>query len=607
MCGSPRPSNRDSSGVDRRSLLAATGVGLSVATSGCIRQVRSAINRDDPEQLSLTITTRTADGDRESIQLARAVRTALERAGIAVDLDMRSEEEFFRSVLINQDFDVYVGQHPGDVDPDVLYEALHSRFVEEAGWQNPFGLSSRPIDERLEAQRLAPEDEREAEVEALLEAFVAEQPFVPICAREEFRLVRTDRFGGWNAGHPATRLGYLGLEVHDDASQLRIVHTDARVSKNLNPLSAEYREVGVFADLCYDSLATETGDGAVVPWLASSFEYDDGGDAEGDETGGRLEVELREDCSFHDGESVTVDDVVFTYQFLRDTTRGTADYPAPTPRFRGRVSIVDEVTVLDRDEGRLAFSVSADEPVAERALLVPILPEHVWADRDGRPDIPGVQIAEGTTDALVTDDVPPVGSGPYQFAVRSEREHVTFERYDDHFTTREDVSLPGPTAAELRVQIDPRSTSAIELVETDAADVTSLPLESYVVGDVLESESIEGNGDVEVLESPSWSFYHLGFNLRRAPFGNPNFRQVVARLLDRETLIADVFDGYARPTVVPVTEEWTPDSLAWDDGPPDPVGSFLGSDGTVDPGAAREAFEDAGFGYGDDGRLRVRR
>ncbi|WP_049923980.1 ABC transporter substrate-binding protein [Halopiger djelfimassiliensis] len=590
-------------GVSRRAMLAAA-TGLTVSSSGCIRRVRSIVNRDAIEPLSLTITTLPADGDRESIQLAREIASVLEAVGIDVSIEMRSNEEFLRAILINHDFDVYVGRHPGGTDPDVLYEALHSRYAEEAGWQNPFGFTNLTFDTLLEEQRRAVGEERSAAVATVLEALAVEQPFVPICVPEEYRLVRSDRFDGWNDGHLATRLGYLGLESLGDADgkrTLRVVHTDARPSQNLNPLSVEYRNRGTFTDLLYDSLASPdvdavAGDGesdgieTLRPWLAADWEWSD------DAT---MTVELREGCRFHDGEPVTTDDVVFTYRFLADTTLGDGEFPSPSPRHRGRVAAVDGVDRIDTHRVELSFD--AGDAAAERALTVPVLPEHVWLDRATKADVPGVRVADGTTEALVADNVPPVGSGPFRFVDRAEREHVTFERFDEHFTLRKGVALPEPTVDELRIRIDPRSTSAIELVETESADVTSSTLDTYVLDDVIGST---GDG-VELLESPSWTFYHLGFNARRAPFSNPRFRRAVARVIDKAWLVETVFDGYARPIAAPVADEWVPDSLAWNG--EDPETPFLGSDGDLDVEAARDAFEAAGFRYDETDRLRVRR
>ena len=595
----------DGTGLSRRAALAGAA-GVTVPVSGCVRELRSIVNRDDVDQLSLSITTLPADGDRESIRLAREIASTLEAAGVDVDIEMRSNEEFLRAVLINHDFDVYVGRHPGGLDPDFLYEALHSLYADESGWQNPFGVTNFLLDDLLETQREAEGEDRQAAVAATLEAVAVEQPFVPICRPIEHRLVRTDRFEGWEAGHLATRTGYLGLETGgEDVERLRAVHTDARPSQNLNPLNAEYRDRGTITDLLYDSLATDivdgearspengsdddsvAGDRTLEPWLAAGWEWDDES---------TLHVDLREECTFHDGEPLTADDVAFTYAFLADTSPDGSPSPAPSPRHRGRVAAIDDVTATG--EYDLEFAVDVGRDAAERALTVPILPAHVWEDRAANADVPGVRVAQGTTDAVVTDNVPAVGSGPYQFRERTDREHVTLERFEDHFTRRDGVDLPEPTAGELRVQIDPRSTSAIQLVEDDSADVTSSTLETYVVDDIADRE------DTRLLESTSWAFYHLGFNARKAPFGNPRFRRVVARLIDEAWLVEEVFHGHAEPIATPVIDRWTPDALAWDGD--DPETPFLGSNGEVDVDAARAAFQDAGFRYDGDGNLRVR-
>ncbi|SIR71687.1 ABC transporter substrate-binding protein [Natronorubrum thiooxidans] len=579
-------------GISRRAALA-SAVGLTASTSGCVRQLRSIVNRDDIQQLSLTITTRSADGDRESIRLAREIAATLETVGIDVSIEMRSNEEFLRAVLINHDFDLYVGQHPGGIDPDFLYETLHSLYADESGWQNPFGFTNLLIDDRLEAQRVADGDERREAVVAMLEAIAIEQPFVPICTPTEYRLVRDDRYDGWSRGHLATRTGYLDLEPQTDnsADRLRVVHMDPRPSENLNPLNAEYREQGTFIDLLYDSLAVEVvaadGDHALEPWLAEGWEWTDES---------TLRLALRSDCAFHDGEPVTADDVAFTYRFLEDTVLGADAFPAPTPRYRGRVAAVDDIDV--RDETTLEITVGTGQAVGEQALTVPILPEHRWSSRATAATVPGVRIAQGTTEAVVTDNIPPIGSGPFQYDSHSDRDYVLFERFDDHFTRRGSVDLPEPTVEELRIGIDPRSTSAIQLLEDDSADVTSSPLESYVIEDIEETDA------VRPLESPSWTFYHLGFNARSAPFGNPRFRQVIAQLIDKAWLVDEVFHGHATPIATPVTDEWTPDDLAWDGA--DPKMPFLGSNGEVDVDTARTAFEEAGFRYDADGKLRVR-
>ena len=590
-----RQSTTRSNSIDRRSVLAAGVAGLATATSGCIDRVESAVGQET-DRLSLSITTVPADGDREAVRIARHLEEHLEAVGIDASLDMRSRSNFLEAVLIDHEFDLYVGRHPADYDPDFLYETLHSAYANESGWQNPLGFSSMPVDDHLEAQRRVDGERRRERVATLLEALAEEKPFDPICFPEEHRVVRTDRVDGWNANHPESRHGYLGLEPSEDVDRLRVLVTDARISRNLNPLSATLREQGSTIDLLYDSLATEH-DGELVPWLAEDWETTTIEETEDDDAITRATVTLREDCEFHDGEPVTADDVAFTYRFLEDTALGRAKFASPAPRYRSHVSTLEDVTVESDRELRLEFSAGFE--AAERALTVPILPEHRWREQvDARADNTETFTAmQGQWGLVTMDNVPAVGSGPFRFESRSEREHLTLERYDDHFTRREDVDLPSVEIEQLQFGIDPGSASSIERVANDGADLTASMLEAHAL------DTIPDEPEIDHLESPSQTFYHVGFNARIEPFSNPHARRLVAGLLDKAWLVEEVFDGHATPTATPLPEEWVPERLTWDGD--DPIAPFFGSDGNLDVEAARDAFEDTGYRYDDHGRLRL--
>ncbi|PGF14952.1 ABC transporter substrate-binding protein [Natrinema sp. CBA1119] len=586
--GVPKRSSRDTDGtsISRRAALAATA-GLTVSTSGCLQRLRNLVTRDNIDQLSLTIVTLPAESDRACIRIANELEQAFTAAGIDVSLDVRSGIDFHRTVLYNHDFDICISRHPGGTDPDYLYQALYSRYADESGWQNPFGYTNLAVDDLLEKQRRAEGDERRDAVTSALEAIAVEQPFVPICVPEEHRSVRTDRFTGWSENHLATRRGYLGLEPSAGVETLRATHTDARPTENLNPLAVDYRGRGTITELLYDSLATDDPTGAVHPWLAKSWEWD----------GATIDIRLRDGCEFHDGTSITASDIEFTYEFLKDMSLGDGDIDSPAPRFRGQVESVE--TVDARRRNRVEITVGTNRAVGERALLVPILPEHVWRDRAADARGPGaVSIAQGTTRAVVTNNMEPVGSGPFRLVDRTEGEQLTFERFDSHFTLDRRVDLPSPTVDEFSVGIAPSSKTAVQAVENDDADVTLSALETNLIDGVSRSDS------GRLVESPSWTFYFLGFNARNAPFSNPRFRRVLAQLVDKEWIVEEVFHGNARPVATPVIDEWVPESLEWDGN--DPETPFLGTDGEVNANAVQLAFEDAGFRYDEQDRLRVR-
>ena len=602
-------------GVDRRSVLAAGAAGLSLSLSGCIDSVRSVVTGDGDDQLSLSIVTVPRDDNRETVQIARHLESNLQAVGIDADLTVRSRAEFLEMTLIDHDFDLYVGRHPADFDPDFLYEALHSTYADESGWQNPFGLTVRGIDRLLEEQRQADGEERETKMESLLEEIAIEKPFEPICRPTEYR-VASNRFEGWGDSHLATRRGYLGLEPDDDVERLDALVTDARPSRNVNPLSATVRERGTIIDLLYDSLGTivETEDGTVEvePWLASDVSWESTDDEDVETT--TATVTLREDCTFHETESVpaepvTPEDVEFTYDFLEDTSYTLAANPSPSPRYRGHVSAVDEIDTEYGEDFQFRMTFDAGRAVAERALTVPILPKHVWLEEvnDRVGSIDDFSAPQGRWGIVTSSSIEPIGSGPYQFESQSERDHLTLERFDDHFTLAEDddtldedVHLE-PTVDEIRFTVDPGSVSSIERVASGGADLTESMLEAFSLADIPEDDEIERYDD------DSWTFYHLGFNTRRMPCGDFRFRQAVAQLIDKEWVIDEVFfdEAHAKPLATPVTDEWVPEHLEWDSEDDDFVTRFLGSDGEPNVTLARDMFEDIGYRYDEAaGRLR---
>ncbi|MFD1564112.1 ABC transporter substrate-binding protein [Haloarchaeobius amylolyticus] len=580
-------------GVSRRSFLAAGAAGAALTTSGCIDRVRSVVDSAATEQLSLSITTLPAEADRQSVGIARRLETNLKRVGVDVSIEMRSPSQLLKSVLIDHDFDLYVGHHPAGYDPDFLYEMLHSSFATEAGWQNPFGLTNMAFDTLLEDQRRVDGEQRKRLVQSVLTALAESKPFEPICHPDEYRVANTDRFDGWDETDLTSRHGYLGLEPADGVEQLQALKTDSRATSNLNPLAATMRERDTTIRLLYDSLAT-VHEGEVQPWLATDVTWTEETTSDEQEPTLTATVTLHEDCQFHDGERLTAEDVAFTYRFIKDTSLGRAPTPSPAPRYQSHVDVVDQVTV--DSEYELTLSISGSRAVGKRALTVPILPKHFWRDLvDQRAANGEFMASQGRWIAVTGDHIPPIGSGPFQFEDRVKDDYLHFTRFDDHFTLRDDVELPGPSVEELRFDVAPNSETAIRQVVDGNADLTASELDTNTL------DAIPNVQNIEQLDERSQTFYHLGFNVRNAPFSNTHFRRAVSQLLPKQAIVDDAFYGHATPTATPVTEEWVPERLTWDG--EDPVTPFLGSNGELNVDAAKAAFETAGFRYDDNGRL----
>lgn len=121
-----------------------------------------------------------------------------------------------------------------------------------------------------------------------------------------------------------------------------------------------------------------------------------------------IEFDLNPLARFHDGEPVTAEDVVFSFNTL--TEQGQPFYGA---------YYADVTEVRAQDESTVRFTLG-DSESRELPLIIgqlPILPAHYWKDRD----------FEATTrDALL-------GSGPYRIAQVDPGRRIVYQRVEDYW------------------------------------------------------------------------------------------------------------------------------------------------------------------------------
>ncbi len=581
-------------GVSRRKLLAGAAAVTASASAGCLDRLQALLGWRGGGQTTVRIKTLPADADPYALRLARAIAEWLTAAGIDARIVPTAEDELRRQILVNHEFDLFVGRTP-DVprEPDALYSLLHSTGVLAPGWRNPFGYSNAQADDLLQRQRRATGQDRRTVVATLQETVARTQPFSVLGFPETIRAVRTDRFTGWERADLGSLLGYLALEATPGAGPsprtLRLGTTYQQEVRSLNPLSVRYRDNTMLTDLLYDPLGRALGDDGVEPWLADSWEFERRGEDL------RATVRLRPNQLWHDGEPITASDVAFTYEFVADTSGTDEDRFVPVPRYHGQASLVESVRAEDLRTLEFAFT-DCSEAVARRAFTVPVLPEHVWQQRRRPATIGGVDVGGEVTEALVTRNVPAVGSGPVAFAEQSANGGLVVRRFDEHFLHRTDGGeFPAWMDGGLPFQrLVMRADVSDGIIVEAAADGT---LDAAVSG--IGVGTVDRVGDAEKLElltRPSDSFYVLGYNTRRPPLHNYQFRRVLGRLLDRGYLAEAVFDGYATPAASPLAgTDWVPSELEWDG--EHPVLPFLGSDGDVDEEQVRQAWQEAGYRY----------
>ncbi len=121
-----------------------------------------------------------------------------------------------------------------------------------------------------------------------------------------------------------------------------------------------------------------------------------------------IEFDLRPEARFHDGEPVTADDVVYSFELL--TEQGNPFYGA-------YYADVESVTALDERTVRFHF---AEVHSRELPLIVgqlPVLPKHYWEARDF------------TAPSLAAHP----GSGPYRIAEVDPGRRIVYQRDPDYW------------------------------------------------------------------------------------------------------------------------------------------------------------------------------
>ncbi|WP_117364181.1 ABC transporter substrate-binding protein [Natrarchaeobaculum sulfurireducens] len=575
--------------VTRRGALAGLGSVAASSLAGCSERLWSRAENTTPAQVELTIKTVPADDDVVAAKILSQLRDNLREAGIDTTHEPIPEMNLYRDVLLEQDYDLFVVRHPGFDEMDALRGLLHSDFVNERGWQNPLQFSDVTIDGHLEQQRTANEDDREAMLTDLFEYFDETTPYTVIGFPDRIGGVREEISAPAPPTRPVEYYEILSREPDDGSRDdpLVVGVFGEGLGDRLNPIVADRTRIDGLLGLLYDPLARPVGeDGELVPWLAEEVDWDDSDGLE-------ATITLREGLRWHDDERLDADDVAFTMEFLEDTSMGSVEGGVPAHRYRCRQTVLQTVEQTDTRTVTFSFGDS-NRAVAERSLTIPILPKHVW---ESRSEV----IAEYRTDALATDNQEPVGSGLLELTEVTSDE-IVLDPFEEHVfrdssADRPDVLSDFSQYSGLRFRTYPNPGSMVESLLDGDIDLTTGMISS------TEREALSDASDSMLRTASSTSFYMIGYNLHHEDLGNPRFRRVISRLVDREYVVSEFLDGQGKPAtrysslVGLRDDEWGFDQ-------PSDLTTFPGSDGEVNPTRVRSLFEDAGYRYEDDELLR---
>jgi len=279
-------------------------------------------------------------------------------------------------------------------------------------------------------------------------------------------------------------------EVSQEAMSMNLTGDVANLVPQQTASNPDFR---VFT-LIFSNLVRQTEEG-FIPNAAERWELSDDGLS--------YTFWLRDNVLFHNGDLMTAQDVVFTFE-----------QAMVSPFVAAPLDALASVTAVDE------FTVRFDlyNPFAPFLLSL----SSIWIVNEA------VITAEGENAGRH-----PIGSGPYKFVNHQPGRSVYLTRFDDYF---------GDPAIIRDVQLMVILSPATLSIAVEAGDIdlgTNVP-----PGDFARLEGLD-HLQITYLETNSLNFATL--NTLLPPFDNPLVREAVARSIDREGMIAMVADGFGNP------------------------------------------------------------
>jgi len=274
----------------------------------------------------------------------------------------------------------------------------------------------------------------------------------------------------------------------------------------VNPVLALTRADQDMTALTYSGLMKIGANGALVPDVASAIDVS--------EDGMTYTVALREDITFHDGEPLTSDDVLFTINLIQND-----ELKSP---LRGNWS---DVVVEAVDEYNLLVTIT--EPYAPfiENFTIGILPAHIWRE------IPIEQVPFSEFNTT------PVGAGPYRVRNATFSRSGTVEEYQLAAASNYHQAL----IEEINVRF--YSNEAELLAAMNDADVDASAYLSATRANLLDT------AEWQTTEHPLPRMFGLFFNQNRSTvLRDAAVREALESAIDRTALIDNALGGAGIPS-----------------------------------------------------------
>lgn len=287
---------------------------------------------------------------------------------------------------------------------------------------------------------------------------------------------------------------------------------------SLNPFTFKGRPAGLVG-LIYDTLMTASLDEPSSEYglLAEAVSYP--------EDYSSVTYRLNAKARWHDGVPVSVDDVIFSLQELKQSH----------PFYAAYYKNIVKAEKSGEREVTFTFDQAGNRELPQITGQLPVLPKHWWSARgaDGKPR----QVGESSLEV-------PLGSGPYRVGEVKPGRSISLIRVDDYWGSDLPVNVGQNNFGEIRLEYFRDDTIALEAFKGDQYDwrlepsaknwATAYDFPAVKSGRVvLEKFRLE---NVQPMQA-------FAFNIRRDKFQDPRVRRAFNLAFDFEWANKNLFYG----------------------------------------------------------------
>jgi len=232
-------------------------------------------------------------------------------------------------------------------------------------------------------------------------------------------------------------------------------------------------------------------------------------------------------AKWSDGSELTSEDVAFTGHLIKTLK---------VPRYLSSWEFIRKIETPDKHTVRFTLR----EPKAiflSRTLTTPIIQKKCWEAILERVK----DLEKPLLEVLKQKITNPTSSGPFVLKEWRRGAYIFLEKNKHFFGQGKEIAgyHLGPHVDGIIFKFFGTSDAAVMALMKGSIDMFWWGLQQGYLADLEEKEN------VEIYTSEKSALYYVGFNLRKKPFNDINFRKAIALITDKHFIVKRILQGYA--------------------------------------------------------------